>query len=222
MAIRHHLASAVLALALTAGASAANATVTISVQSSDLPLPSGQSMVVDFDNPTAAGFTFTQGNAKASVRLGADGVLYQVSAPPPGDASLYETIAAGGFATLASDTLMSSFSLYMGSPDAFNYIEFIGPSFDVTLTGSELFDPATAFHGAQSVGRRVSYDFGGAAVNEIIFGSKGNAFEFDDLAASASPAPEPATWAMMLAGFFGLGAALRSRTRRRALVRGAA
>lgn len=218
MAVRHHLASAALALALAAGAAtAANAAIVISVLPGDQPLPTGQSMVVDFDNPNAAGFTFTQG-ANSFVRLGADGLQSGVSAPPPGDVSMYETVTSGGYATLTSDDPMSSFSFYLGSPDDFNSVEFVGPSFDVTLSGADLFNPSTAFGGDQSVGRRISYDFGGAAVNKIIFSSTGNSFEFDNLAAGvAGAAPEPATWAMMLMGFFGLGSALRSQGRRRLL-----
>ena len=99
-----------------------------------------------------------------------------------------------------------------GSPDSFNSIRFQGADFDVTLTGSDLFSPATAFNGDQGVGRRISYDFGGAAVNTITFGSTGNSFEFDNLAAGVAGAvPEPATWAMMLLGFGALGATLRRR-----------
>lgn len=212
MAVRHHLASAALALALAAGATAANAAITISVSPSNLPLPSGQSLVVDFDNPSAAGFTFTQG-VNSFVRSGAAGLESGVSAPPPGDVSMYETVTGGGFATLTSDHLLSSFSFFLGSPDDYNYVEFVGPSFDVTLSGSNLFNPSTAFGGDQSIGRRISYDFGGAQVNKIIFGSNSNSFEFDNLAA-AGAVPEPATWAIMLLGFFGLGAALRSQARR--------
>jgi PEP-CTERM motif-containing protein len=174
-------------------------------------------MVVDFDNPTAAGFTFTQG-VNSFVRSGALGLQDGVSAPPPGDVTNYETVTSGGYATLTSDAPMSSFSFYLGSPDAFNSIEFIGSSFDVTLTGADLFSPSTAFGGDQSVGRRISYDFGGAGVNQIIFGSTGNSFEFDSIAAGVAGAvPEPATWAMMLMGFLALGAALRSQGRRQVL-----
>lgn len=217
MAIRHHLASAALALVLVAGATAANAAITISVLPGDLPLPAGQSVVVDFDNATAAGFTFTQGS-NSFVRSGSLGLQDGVSAPPPGDTTNYETVTGGGYATLTSDAGMSSFSFYLGSPDDFNSVRFQGADFDVTLSGSALFNPATAFNGDQGVGRRISYDFGGAVVNSITFASTGNSFEFDNLAAGVAGAvPEPATWAMMLVGFFGLGAALRAQGRRQLL-----
>lgn len=212
MAIRHRLAAAALALAAVAGATAAQAAITITVLGTDLPLPAGQQMVVDFDNPNAAGYSFVQGPG-SFVRSGALGLDSGVSAPPPGDLTNYETVIGGSFATLFSTVGMRSFSFFLGSPDSYNSVRFQGVGFDETLSGSALFAPPTAFGGDQTVGRRLSYDFGGAVVNQITFSSSGNSFEFDNLAAGA--VPEPATWAMMLLGFFGLGGAVRSQRTRR-------
>jgi MYXO-CTERM domain-containing protein len=212
MAIRHLAAAAALAFT-AAAAPMAHAAISISVLPTDLPLPIGQQMVVDFDHPTAAGFTFTQGPG-SFVRSGALGLESGVSAPPPGDVSMYETVTGGGFATLTSAAPMTRFSFFLGSPDSYNSIRFEGAGFDVLLAGSALFSPPTAFNGDQSVGRRITYDFGGAKVNKITFLSSGNSFEFDDIAAGVSAAPEPASWAIMLMGMFGLGGLLRSQRRR--------
>jgi len=57
----------------------------------------------------------------------------------------------------------------------------------------------------------VRYDFNGNPVNEVIFRSSGNSFEFDTLAASGVGVPEPSVWAILIAGFGLLGAALRRR-----------
>ena len=63
--------------------------------------------------------------------------------------------------------------------------------------------------GVNFAGTAQSVDFGGAA----------NFIAFDDITLGSSTAggpPEPATWAMMLMGFGGMGAAMRSARRRKA------
>jgi hypothetical protein len=172
-------------------------------------VPAGMQVIENFDNPIAPGFSFVQDGPGSYVRSGALGLDPSVSAPPPGDLTNYETVTSGSTATLTSDRLLRSLSFYMGSPDSFNWVEFIGPGYDWTLQGSQLFNPPTAFGGDQSIGRTVSFDFGPARVNKVIFGSNGNSFEFDTLSAVA--VPEPSTWAMMLVGLGGLGGVLRRR-----------
>lgn len=79
-------------------------------------------------------------------------------------------------------------------------------------------------------GGRAIFDltsFAGQAVNIRLqfasdFSNTGKGYLFDNLVVSGTPAPEPtpgvvpepAAWALMLAGFFGAGAALRRRQRR--------
>lgn len=171
------------------------------------PLPAGQVMIDDFDNPIAPGFTFTGGY----VRSGALGLDPGMSAPPPGDETNYETVLGGQAAVLTSSRLLRSFSFYMGSPDSYNSVRFIGPQYDFTLNGSDIWLPATGGGtGDQGWGRRISYDFGGYGVNKVVFSSSGNSFEFDDLAGSA--VPEPGAWATMIMGFGLIGAASRRRS----------
>jgi hypothetical protein len=218
MAIRHKLAAAALAASLLAGAQAAQAAIGIQVTDNNLPLPAGQVMIDDFERADgstndAARFTFTQNDANSYIRDGSLGLDPGVSAPPPGDATYYETVKGGSSATLTSTVGLSSISLYMGSPDDFNHIRFIGDGFDETLDGPKLFFPAHAFEGDQSIGKRITYDFGGAQVKQVIFSSGQNAFEFDNLAGTVAGVPEPSTWAMMLLGVFGLGLSLRAQRR---------
>jgi hypothetical protein len=49
-------------------------------------------------------------------------------------------------------------------------------------------------------------------IQNVLFDAGGNDFAIDNISISA--VPEPATWAMMILGFFGLGSALRSQRRR--------
>jgi hypothetical protein len=202
-------AAALIAIFASAGAASAASPI-ITFSPSGLNAPLGQQMVVDFDDANAPGFNFAQ-NAGAFTRLGSLGLWSGVSAPPADDLSMYETITGAGSAVLTSSKLMSSLSLYIGSPDSYNAIEFLGPQgYDVKLTGANLFSPPTDFGGNQGVGLRVNYNFGGHLVNQVIFSSSGNSFEFDNIAASV---PEPASWALMIIGVAGLGAQLRSQRR---------
>jgi hypothetical protein len=199
-----------VAVGVVASAGAASAaSPRISVLASGLNTPAGQRMIEDFDNPILSGFTYTE-NTGAFTRSGSLGVETGVSAPPAGDLSNYETITTGGSAVLTSSRLMSGVSVFVGSPDSYNQIEFVGPSYDVTLKGAQLFSPPTDFGGDQSVGMRVNYSFGAALVNKVIFSSAGNSFEYDAVAGSV---PEPATWSMLILGLGALGAMLRTRRR---------
>lgn len=184
---------------------------TKTIYQTDLPLPPGQSLIDDFDSQIAPGYAFSGG----FVRSGADGLAPGVSAPPPGDLTNYLTVLGGQQAVLTAVKPLKSFSFYMGSPDSYNSIRFIGPAYDFTLSGDAIWLPAAGGGGDQSWGRRISYDFGGYGVNRIIFASGSNSFEFDRLAGSAA-VPEPATWAMMIFGFATAGAWLRRRRSARA------
>lgn len=208
MTFKIRILTASAAFAAIAALSAPASALTITLTPSDLPLPVGQTMIADFDNPVAAGFTFTQ-NVNAFVRSGALGLLPGVSAPPPGDTTLYETVTSNGRATLSGKAL-KTFSFFTGSPDGYNTVRFTGLNgYSQTLNGAAIFGGALATNGNQSVGRRVNYDFGAQRVTKVEFLSSGNSFEFDSLAGDA--VPEPGVWAMMIIGFGAVGAVLRRR-----------
>jgi len=63
------------------------------------------------------------------------------------------------------------------------------------------------FFGADYVGFT---DFG-RQISKITFTSRGDFMSIDDVAFATSPAPEPASWALMILGFGGAGAMLRRR-----------
>lgn len=208
------MASAMVALAATPAAAVTNigAAPTMTWQVSNLPLAADMVMIDTFDAPITDGFTFTGG----FVRKG--GVLSGISAPPPGDKTNYLTVLGGAQATLTSAQALQKLSLFMGSPDSFNSIRFIGAGLDWTLMGTQLWQPIAAKDGDQAWGRRLTYDFGDYSVKTIVFASGRNSFEFDDLAGAFVAVPEPASWALMIMGFFGMGAALRTRRRAAAVI----
>jgi hypothetical protein len=198
---------ALAAVAALTVSSAAQAAVIVSATATDTPLPANQTLVYDFDGLSVLGYNLTL-NGLTGVFDGSDGLVPNIAAPPPGTTSNYLAIQTGGSATLDSVKPLSALSVYIGSPDSYNSIRFIGLNgFDVTLSGAALADGA--FNGNQSVGRRMTYDFGADRVTQVIFSSSGNSFELDNIAVSA--VPEPATWAMMIAGFGLMGSALRRR-----------
>lgn len=203
--------AALAALATIAAAGSASAAVTVTFAAADLPLAVGEHLVWDFDGLQAAGYgvSFV---GPAGVYDGSDGLISGVAAPPPGTTTNYASVLGGGKIVLTTPQI-SRLSFYMGSPDAYNQVRFnyAGGGFDI-LDGTAL--AGGAFNGDQSVGRRMSYDFNGQKVTSVEFTSTGNSFEFDNL---ASAVPEPATWAMLIAGFMGVGAVLR-RHRRRGVV----
>lgn len=201
--------SALAAATATPALAATAAKPTLSWQAASTPLPAGMAMINNFDMPIAAGFTFTGG----LVRLGSKGPVANVTVPPPGDLTRYVTVLGGQSATLTSVTPLKKLSLYMGSPDSYNSIRFIGEGYDFTLQGSQLWQPLPATLGDPAWGRRLTYDFGNFGVTKVIFASARNSLEFDDLAGAFQTAaiPEPASWALMIFGFLGSGAMLRRR-----------
>jgi hypothetical protein len=188
----------------------------------------GETLITDFNtadgttiNDVAPGFTFTQ-NTGAFIRDGNLGLAPGVSAPPPEDnggpvGSWYETVSAGGTATLTSLLGLRQFSFYMGSPDTFNQmvLTFTGAGGTQTLNGTQIWGGAPPGDGNQSNGFTVTYTFAPDAVNMIQFNSSQNAFEFDTLGGIA--VPEPASWALMLGGFGLAGGMLRAMRRKAAL-----
>ena len=197
--------------AAAAFASQAAAAVTVSVTSffDPLLLPADQVLVADFNdanNPEAtllAGYSLDLNGSTVGVCEGCGGY----SGTLPNNNTHYLTIPGNATATLTSLSGFKAFSLYMGSPDTYNSIRFIGDGFDQTLTGGQLTEGNTCQQWIW--GARVNFDFGGAKVNQVVLSSSSNSFEVDNFAVAA--VPEPATWAMMIMGFGLAGALLRRR-----------
>jgi hypothetical protein len=208
MPLRSLLLGAAAAAAFAAPASAA---ITVSVVGFGDPnlLPAGQVLVADFNNPGTPDATLLAGYDLdlLGATVGVDEGTPGYSGTLPNDPTNYLTVPSGTQAILTSLIGMNAFSLYMGSPDTYNSIRFIGDGFDTTLAGGQLSGGNTSQ--SWDYGARVNFAFNGAKVHQIILTSSGNSFESDNFA--VSPAPEPATWAMMILGFGMSGALLRRR-----------
>lgn len=208
------------AAALALMANSANAAVMLDGSSAyDAALASGQTTVVNFDAPNAAGYTFEE-SLSGLIYNGADGLHLNIAAPPAtgpmtADQTMYMALQRGYVATLDTPFL-KSLSIFIGSLDPSNSITFNGlGGFTQTFLGSDLFDPAQGNQTNSDNNRRFYFSFDPSdKVNQIVFTSGVNSLEFDNIGALASGVPEPATWAMMLLGFGGIGFMLRNGKRR--------
>jgi len=224
------LAAASAAFGLMAAASAANA-LTITTVAGDLfgttLAAHNQVMLYDFDaiaNPAVAWVgnevTTTPDpitNSSPPPYTGPGAVIVTSNGNPAGPVSVdgtdYASVQGGGTSTfsMVGGNYLSSFSFYMGSPDAYNKltVHYRGGGTQV-LNGNAIWGGTPSNpNGDRVQGYRVYYDFGGQQVQSITFQSTQDAFEFDGLAGGV--VPEPGTWALMIMGFGGAGAMIRRR-----------
>ncbi len=107
---------------------------------------------------------------------------------------------------------IGSISFLWGSIDAFNLFQILDAANNVifSITGLGARDLNATQPG--NVNRVLTFTFTDlatqSAVNSVRFSSSRNAFEIDNFNIRA--VPEPATWLMMILGFFGLSFAMRS------------
>jgi hypothetical protein len=210
--------AAVAALATVAMSSAASAAVVVSQLGPNGPagdaayVAAGQTLIADFDGFVANGYNLAI-NAPATVIVDGGSLDDQYAAPPGTTTDYLAVLGPNGSASLTATKALKEVSIYMGSPDTYNSITFhflSAPS--ITLKGAQIaqgVDGAPIFNGNQGIGLRLNYNFGAERVTQIDFGSAKNSFELDNIAGSA--VPEPATWAMMIAGFGLAGSAIRRR-----------
>lgn len=181
------------------------------------PAP-GQTVVVSFDGPNVAGFTWSGGLATScSTISGAAMPAVGVG----GTASCFGYVSSAispNNATLSTPDL-DSISFYWGSIDTYNKVDVLGAGGATifTISGGAL-PPSNGDRTAASTNRRVNFIAGaGEVITGLKFTSTGIAFEFDTFAATPAgggtfgSVPEPASWAMLIAGFGMVGAASRRR-----------
>jgi hypothetical protein len=201
---------------------------TTGVAPGDPGLGPNETTVVTFGAASAAGVTDTTvGNV----------ALYSgtssVAAAPAGDTGVYQAIGPGGSSTfdftgLEATKAIKTISVYVGSVDSYNYIDILNKNLQVigTINGTQL-PGSNGDQGASITNRRLYISFApGDNFGGLTFRSTGVAFEYDTIAASSvsyakvasgstpltlPTVPEPAMWAMMIAGFALTGVAARRR-----------
>ena len=175
----------------------------------DGPMAAGEIMVQNFDAPLAAGYTM--GWSNAGIYQGA--LVSGIAAPPVGDATKYLSVYTGGLATLTAPGFMYSLSVYIGSLDTYNTITFKGANgFSKSYGGADLYLPANGDQFDAATNRRFFFTFDeNDKVNQVLFSSSGNSFEFDNIAINDPiDAPEPLTLSLFASGLAG-AAFLRRR-----------
>jgi hypothetical protein len=168
----------------------------------------GETLVVSFDAPNAAGFVWQGAPAtRASSQAG-------TAAMPAGGNGSFGFVSTSSLrpatATLLTPALRS-ISLYWGSIDGHNRITLIGRDGQALgqFTGNQLPMPNGSWT-QSAANRRVGFVADqGEWIHGLRFETGGVAFEFDSIAANA--VPEPASWAMLIAGFGLVGTLQRRR-----------
>jgi hypothetical protein len=211
-------ALALAALALITSADAGAVTVTSLAGAPDPGPAPDQSIVVSFDGPAAAGYSWSGGLATSCATInGAAMPAIGVG----GNSSCFGYVSSRinvNNATLSTPNL-SSISFYWGSIDTYNFVDVLGAGGATifSFAGSAL-PPSNGNQGQPATNRRVNVIAGpGEVITGLRLRSEGVAFEFDSFAAAevinpgGGAVPEPATWAMLLAGFGLVGVSARRR-----------
>lgn len=179
-------------------------------------------LVTDFSGDTLGGQPTTAATGFSWLAGGSGVVLNTTSslgAEPAIANSVYGTgnylsVPGGDTETLTvSKPGITEVLAYIGSLDTYNTISFAGPN--VTYTGAQLGLLSGAANGAQTAANTNGvFEFSfNSPVTGVTFSSSQNSFEIASIEAGV---PEPAVWGMMLVGFGGMGAAMRSRRKQAA------
>lgn len=210
------LKSVIVALLVSvSGATATQAATTIAFTPGAASPGPGQSVVYNFDTTRPASLI--------------TGPLVQIKSPPADGAGAppansipsgtnYLSVLAGGFASILFGGPVSAFSFDWGSIDSYNILTILPFG-----GGDSIVVPGTSFTNTAANGNQVApgtngrFTVQGTAGTQYIgfnLTSTSNSFEIDNVAVPVTGAvPEPATWAMMLLGFGGIGFAARRRKR---------
>jgi hypothetical protein len=206
------------ATALSLAAGAAQADVTFIGYQTDVN--ADETLVTGFEGgPTLSDVSFLlpgytlSGNAA----LVTGSILGRSAAPAvaPGtwDETQYLSVQMGKTATLDTP-LLSAISFYVGSLDGYNSFTFhLADGTTQVVTGATLAAlPGMNANGSQTsftTNGRLTFSFA-SAIDSVDFGSGNYSLEIGDIGAFAL-VPEPASWALMILGFGGVGGVVRRR-----------
>lgn len=160
------------------------------------PLPAG--VVVN------GGTLMTGTSGSGAQPFGSDGSHY-LSVVGGQQAEVRDTFALGGYGAI---------SLYLGSIDTYNTVSILDTAGSViaSFAGSAFASPANGNQGSAQTNRLLTFSrsSGDSAFGGVRIQSGQNSAEVENVRFS-SPIPEPASWAMMLAGFGVVGFVMRRR-----------
>ncbi len=204
--MRIAILSTIAALSL---ASAAGAVTYTSQMGAPDPGAAPLQVVIDFE--TAAlptGYSLSGSYGVVNTTIGG-----QHASPAPNNSTDFYFYTSSALqtnnATLSTPDL-SAIGFYWGSIDTYNHVDVLGAGGATifTLSGATLINANFGNQSAAATNRRVTfYAEGNEVITGLRFKSTDVAFEIDDISAPA--VPEPATWAMLIAGFGLVGAAMR-------------
>lgn len=203
---------AVAVAAVSIFATAAQAVTWTSLPGAPDPGPAaGETILVTFDAPLPSGFALT-GNFGLKT-----GLTSGTAAPPADDLTRYFYVSsrlADGIATLSTPNL-KSISFNWGSVDTHNRVDVLGAGGATVFSlGGGALPLANGNQFIPTTNPRVFFTAGaGEVITGLRFRATGVAFEIDDIAGAA--VPEPASWALLIAGFGMVGFAMRRRTPRK-------
>lgn len=216
------LLSRLAAAALLATAAPAFAVIVTSAAGAPDPgAAPGETLLVSFDAPHAAGVS----ELNFGKVITAAGSIGGVRAAPAGTGNgIYRSIGGGGrsrfdFTGWTGGRGLASLSLYWGSVDSYNHVDFLDPAGNTiaSVSGNKL-PLANGNQVAALTNRRVFFTFRpDEKVTGVQLRSDGAAFEFDSIAGTGV-VPEPASWALLITGFGFIGAALRQRRTRQSVL----
>ena len=136
-----------------------------------------------------------------------------VYAFPAFDNTIYMAVLADKQETISYSAAQKSFGLYWGSIDTYNTIQFFNGNTSVASYNGGTLGLAVNPFGDQGAPASNQYvTFSDLIFDRVVLGSIGqNSFEFDNVNSVVAAVPEPATWAMMILGFLGVGFAAYRR-----------
>ncbi len=214
--MRFRLSAAALLISVASPAAAVN--IIGNLAGAPYPgLPTGFVPVIGFDAPMAAGITNIFTGPAVITAAGSSASRAAPAGTPKG--GVYSSVGPDSLSTFdftnftGRGQVLSGFSLYWGSIDSYNSLDFrrADGSLVRTITGLDM----PQWNGNQTAGvtnRRVTFGLDVQnRIEKIGFRSSNPAFEFDNIGVTIGAVPEPASWAMLIAGFGLVGALLRRR-----------
>jgi len=203
---RFAVAAAVAALAVATAGSASAAVVTLFTPTVGTPTP-GYTVIDDFT--TLNGVT---GTGTFILDNGVNSTFGAQPSESPQPALPYLDVEAGAtaninFSVLTGGVPVRNFEFDWGSVDTFNTLTIHSSTGDVVIVPPAPGDGS--WTSGDTNGTFQVWGTAGETFSGISLTTSQNSFEIDNLA--TAPAPEPASWAMMIVGFGAIGFAMRRR-----------